>query len=103
MEAVEEGKFQTCKILKEELGSKAREQALLRTESSLFSHILYFIWEIHQLAVTEPVNKDRMRYMKCCLCCPRTEFPALANGGVMKAAGTRSDQHNGSALGTIKH
>lgn len=31
------------------------------------------------------------------------EFPALANGGVMKAAGTCSDQHNGSVLGTRKH
>lgn len=30
-------------------------------------------------------------------------IPALANGGVMKAAGAWSDQHNGSVLGTIKH
>lgn len=100
---LQHGSFRLAKALKEKLGSTAREQALEGTESSLFSHILYFIWEIHQLTVTEHVNKDTMRSMKCCLCCPRTEFPALADGGVMKAAGTWSDQHNGSVLGTIKH
>lgn len=62
--------FRLAKTLKEELGSKAGEQALEGTESSLFSHILCFVWKTHQLTVTEHVNKFRMRYMKCCLCYP---------------------------------
>lgn len=36
------------------------------------------------------------------LCYSRTEFPALANGGVMKRAGVWSDQYNGSVLEIIK-
>lgn len=69
--------FRLAKALRQELGSKVGVQALKGTESSLFSHTLYFIWEIHQLTVTEHVNKFRMRYLNCCLCHPRTEFPAL--------------------------
>lgn len=70
------GRGKASKALRQELGSKAGEQALEGTESSLFSHTLYFVWEIHQLPVTEHINKFRMRYMKCCY--PRTEFPPLA-------------------------
>lgn len=86
------GRGKASNALKQELGYKALEG----TESSLFSHTLYFIWEIHQLTVTEHVNKFRVRYTKCCFC-----YPEQSSQPWLMEEWWR--QHNGSVLGTIKH